>query len=172
MNENLSYNGAITLIHRFNNKEVSRKFYNKGTINLFEAYARAMCGQSISRFLPSTLDVGSIQEGEFITKIKNGVTIPVLTTYKSEGTDGGVYKDNPNDNSSPTVPYCRVSATLFSDMFNAISESEQLIIVLKSRDGNSLAEVNVSGLSEAIAQASSTIQLVLLWDLYITNGGN
>lgn len=167
MNEKLSYSGVVTIIHRVNNKIVSEKHYNNGTINLFEAYARALCGQSIDRFIPKRLDVGIVNSGTFATKVKSGVTIPVLTTYKSGGTDGGEYQDGKY--TEVNVPYCRVSTTLATDMFENIDEASELTVILKSASDLDIAEVNVDGLASAIKDASSGIQLLLVWDLYVTN---
>jgi hypothetical protein len=168
MNEKLSYNGLVTLLHRVNNNIVSQKYYNSGTKHLFEAYARALCGQSISRFIPRHLDVGIIKDGTFNTKVKNGVTIPVTVTYKDGGIDGGNYTDK---DGKTMVPYCRVSAVLFPDMFDGVTEGDTLTIALMA-DEVSLAEVTVDGLSDAINDTSAGIQLLLLWDLYVTNGGS
>lgn len=172
MTDKLSYNGLVTLIHRVNNTIVSKKYYNSGTNNLFEAYARALCGQSISRFIPNHIDVGTVDKGDkgtFSSVVKNGVTIPITLTYKDGGIDGGVYLDTDDTTS---VPYCRVSAVLFPEMFdNKLQSTDTLHIALKSDSDTILAEVNVDGLAEAITYTTSGIQLLLLWDLYVTNGG-
>ena len=162
----------VTLIQRVNNRVVSKKYHNKGEYRLFEAYARALSGQSISRFIPKQLDAGIVSvdgnthEEVFSTKVRNGVTIPVLTSYKEGGTDGGDYKDG-----GVSVPYCRVSVTLFSDMFDLsdVDEGDTLRIRLKSSNNNVLAGVDVPGLAKAVKDTSSGIQLLLLWDLYVTN---
>ena len=167
MNEKLSYNGIVTLVHRVNNRIVSKKYYNNGTNNLFEAYARALCGQSIDRFIPKHLDVGTGSGKTFTSIVKNEVSIPVTITYKDSGSDGGEYADI----DGTAVPYCRVSVVLFPDMFTKVANTDTLTIVLKSEKDLALAEVDVGGLSAAINDTTSGIQLLLLWDLYVTNGG-
>jgi hypothetical protein len=175
MNDSIVYNGVVTLIHRVNNKVVSKRCYNSGTINLFEAFIRAICGQSIDRFQPKKIDIGFMEEGEFVSKVKNGVDIPVVVTYKDAGTDGGNY-ESPFGQHSLKVPYCRVSVALFTDMMQNVqslgSNENALTVVLKSSNDDILASVNVEGLVEALTAATSGVQLLLLWDLYVTNGGS
>ena len=167
MNEKLSYSGVVTLLHRVNNKVVYEKHYNNGTLNLFEAYARALCGQSITRFIPKRIDVGLVGDNNvFNTRVKPGVSIPVVIAYKSGGTDGGKYIDGKYDTD---VPYCRVSTTLSADMFENIDSASNLTVILKSAGGLDIAVVEVSGLAEAINDANAGIQLLLVWDLYVTN---
>lgn len=162
MNERLVYNGVVTLIQKFKDRVVSKRYHNSGENHLFEAYARALCGQTINSFIPKFIDVGVVSDGgEFQSVVKSGVTIPVLASYKSANTDGGNYG----------VPYCRVSVTMLSNMFDGVETDSELHLQLKSShtNDNILATVMVNELSSAITSTTSGIQLILLWDLYITN---
>ena len=157
MNEKLTYNGVVTLIHRLNNQIVSKKYYNNGTSHLFEAYTRALCGQSIQNFIPKRINV---VRSDSSSAVIPGVTIPILLSYKDADTDGADYGQ----------PYCRVSINLLSSMFDSsLRNGEQLKVQLISTGGMVLAEVMVDGLAGAINSASAGIQLIMLWDLYVDN---
>jgi hypothetical protein len=170
MNEKLLYNGVVTLIHKVGNRVTSKKYYNNGTNRLFEAYARALCGQSINNFTPKYVDIGKMEtigitntETQFSSVIKDNIDIPVFTTYKDVDIDGGEYG----------VPYCRVNIMLSHNMFNSevLEGTTTLTLKLKSStdDESVLATTEVANLSSDIISATNGTQLIVLWDLYINN---
>ncbi len=167
MNNSFSYNGVVTLVQRVDGKEVSKTYHNNGTEQLFELFARAMVGQTVTEMSPTHIDVliKDDKTNKFNSVLKNKISI--ITSYKNKDSDGGLYG----------VPYCRISLVLLKNMFNTelFKRDDSLTLELKSSyndDVITLAYVNVNGMAKTILDMSPAIQLILLWDLYITNPQN
>jgi hypothetical protein len=163
MNSSFSYNGVVTLVTKVGDKTKIQKFHNNGTDKLFEAYARALAGQSIHSLLPSHLNLGIVSGETFNSTLGNRV--PVTVTYVS-ATE--IAYDVSYDYG---VPYTRVSTILTKNMMKD-SINGDLTARLETPDGNVLAEVLIPGLGDTLKNIGRGIQLILLWDLYIVNDKN
>ena len=169
MDSNSIYSGVVTLLSRVGNKTVATKHYNHGTNRLFEAYARALAGQSINNYIPRYIHVFGEYNGNEIGVCKT--PIPLLVSYKSADADGGNYG----------APYLRTSTVLTKGMLKDISSGWGDTFVLRLYNAvnpidatepatdTMLAEVSIEGLKEAISNMTPGVQLILLWDLYVTN---
>ena len=166
MNDKFSYTGVVTLVERVNNKIVSKRYYNNGENRLFEAYARALSGQPITNYIPQYINIFDSDDNQVNTN-----PIPVIVNYKDTDTDGGNYG----------VPYTRVSVIILKNMINiktSNSETEtegEKIKLYSSSTANEdtlLASTNINGILGTINGMASGVQLIVLWDLYVKNGGN
>lgn len=160
MDSILSYNGVVTVISRVNGKVTSQKQYNSGTDKLFEAYARALSGQPIQSFIPTYVDLGTGDGDFFKSVLKNKVPITVTYVSKTE-TVYDVSYDYPS-------PFTRISATFTKHMTDN-SPTPDLIGRLETSNGDVLATVEIKGLGNSLSKLGSGTQLILLWDLYVTN---
>lgn len=162
MNNKFSYNGVVTLIERVNNKTVSKKYYNNGTETLFEAYARALSGQSINNFIPQYINMYSVSVDDGRETLITNNPIPVMVSYKEKNTDGGEYD----------VPYIRISVVILKSMVNLTNNDPiRLKLCCSSNRTNDkeLAVVDIPNLATTISPMSTGVQLILLWDLYVSN---
>ena len=160
MNSNFSYNGVVTIVERVNNKTVSRKCYNHGTSRLFEAYSRALAGQPINNYIPQYIAITDVNGNNILNQ-----AIPIIISYKDINEDGGDYG----------VPYNRISTVLLKSMFSNIPIDKWKLKLKNSNNLNSdtdiLAEVTTPDdtLSKSVDNMASSVQLTLLWDLYVSN---
>ena len=157
MHNKFAYQGTVTLVTRINNQIISKKYYNNGTEYLFEAYARAISNQPINSFIPTKLDIG-INGSTFTSKLRN--KLDVVVNYQAKDTDGGDYG----------VSYTRISVVITKDAFLSTSDADVLTLRLESSTGVPLAHVLMDAdFNNTIKSMSQGVQLILLWDLYITN---
>ena len=154
MNSELTYVGSVSLMLKNGNNILRKMYYNNGTNELFEAYARALSGQPIQSFIPSYIEI--VKDNKSIVKH----LIPVTTTY--------VAPDTPDK-----APCTRVSALINRHMFDDIT-GESHYLRLLSFGENELAKVRLVGFNEILKGLSPGVQIMISWDLYIQNkpGGN
>lgn len=164
MNSNLSYKGVVTLATKLGDKTIEKKVYNNGTNLLFELYARALAGQQVSLLIPSYIDVGGVRDidGVDIYESHTKESLPVIVTYldKVRADEGGY---------SYGVPFTRVEAILTRNMFNEYLGDNTKVIRLMSSDNRELALVNVEDLGNTIKTLIAGTQMIVVWDLYVTN---
>lgn len=158
MNNFFSYNGVVTLSTRVNGKTINKTHYNSGSTTLFEAYARALAGQNISSFLPKSIDMKKPDNSSILRS-----AVDVLAAYKPMNSDGANYG----------VPYVRLSAVLSKNAFvsgvSGIPENTAITLILNSMSGASLATVESAEILEDIKSLATGVQMILSWDLYVTN---
>lgn len=166
MNNDFGYIGKVTLKTIHNDKVIHTEYYNRGTYSLFTAYAMAMAGNDISYWLPSYVDVGVYDKaGVFNTALRasNGVSV-VRTFVINNGT-----------------PITRISVTLTNDMISSNVGAGNVVLRLLSfgkdksvPNNNILAELTLDvdkseEFWENISHTPNGQQLILLWDLQVTN---
>lgn len=172
MTNSLSYSGVVTLIKKVAGKTLSRTFYNNGTNRLFEAYARAISGQNIDKFIPQYVRVYETYSQEHngeIVEVKEERTrnpIPIVINYMSD-----------NDSEANfDVPYARISVVILKNMIdlptNLNSEHWATLELYSSSvggDATKLAAVTVDDLLESVKEMTGGAQILIQWDLCILN---
>lgn len=157
MNNCFSYNGIVTLSTRVNGKTINKTHYNSGSTTLFEAYARTLAGQNISSFLPKSIDMKADDDSILRS------AVDVLAAYKPMNSDGANYG----------VPYVRLSAVLSKNAFVSdvrdVPDGTMITLILNSMSGASLATVKSAEILEDIKSLATGVQMILSWDLYVTN---
>lgn len=150
MTNNFTYNGKVTLRIKHKDKILIERLVNNGTNDLFKAYAMALAGQDITQFLPTYIDV--VDNNSISCLTTNGVSVNTIYGANEELYNG--------------VPYTRVSANITGAIIANTSVSR---LKLRALNGLELASVDISALSNIFGAISSGTQLLIVWDLYITN---
>jgi hypothetical protein len=176
MNSNFNYTGRASIQYVFNGRTVKTQHFNNGTDLLFNAYARALVGQSIFETLPAYLNIYYIEESEE----------PKSLFRSSKG--ASVVRTLATDENGKVVT--RVSASITRDMLDIIQltiafastkplKLKLLTDVLSTTSNQeTLAEIELvdneeempkSNLLQMFRDTPSGIQSIIVWDLFITN---
>ena len=166
MDNKFNYTGKVTVKSIFRDKVISTQHYNSGTIELFQVYAKALTGQSITNFLPSYIDVEVSKDGgnSYNSCLVSDKGVSVVRSYV----------DLPS-------PCARFTTTLTNDMFNSntFQNLSAMRFCLKtsplpvSREQQVLAKISID-LSDNDSPFESNgipsgTQIIIVWDLYVEN---
>jgi hypothetical protein len=142
--------------------------FNKGTNNLFRLYAMALAGQDITLMLPMHFDIIVEKvDGDTIKESKSCLSnnkINLVRTMESNG----------NNSLYGGVPFTRLSAHITNSAINSSelknNDYNRVYLVVIDPYGTELAKVELNE-SQRTTFADITIgtQLLIVWDLYITN---
>ena len=170
MKSKFNYTGKVTIQTVFNNKTVCTQHLNNGTPLLFEAYARALVGQNIYELLPSFLNIYYKDESGEKSLIRNTKGASVIRTIESakKGSEASLIT--------------RLSTSITKDMMDLRNvdgssytvELRLLTDVLSSQPQGVLATVlltedDATTFIESMKETPSSVQLIVVWDLYISN---
>jgi hypothetical protein len=168
MNDSFSYKGVVTVAPMVGGRIVSQKYYNSGTSHLFEAYAKALAGYSIEGFIPYSIDLcvasADTLEASDVGHLASVLTAPVPVTLTYHSGTSVVYDKAYNYGS----PFTRAQILLTKNDVDFIV-GDDLIARLMSSSNKTLAYVEIPGLGKTLKGMGAGIQLILLWDLYVTN---
>jgi hypothetical protein len=170
MKSKFNYTGEVTIQTVFNNKTVCTQHLNSGTPLLFEAYARALVGQNIYELLPSFLNIYYTDDKGEKSLIRNPKGASVIRTLE---------KANKGTN---TTLITRLSTSITKDMMDLTNvdgssytvELKLLTDIVSSQSQEVLANVLLSDVDsetfiESMKDTPASVQLIVVWDLYISN---
>lgn len=180
MTNKFSYSGRVTLIHKIGDKAVSKSYHNRGEQGLFEAYARAISGQDISKFIPKYIRIftkeslgpdnnSNVETNYGIEVTKN--PIPVSVVYKDDAYN--TTSNDGNTNQDYSGPFARVSGIITKSMINSDIKDGTAVLELYSSkvvsSDTKLATIEIDNLFADVSTMSSGAHYIILWDLFVQN---
>ena len=166
--------GKVTLKTMCKDKVICTQHFNSGSDTLFKAYALAMSGQDVSHYLPTYINIGEYipQTEKFTSMLQNETGVSVVRTYVED-----------------SKGHCtRITITLTNNMFktSATDMDENSVIQIRllsgrtEEDSSILATLNLADIDDddiqnktdflnTISTTPTGTQLIIVWDLYITN---
>ena len=155
---NFNYAGKVSIEVTRNGHLIRKRYTNSGTSDLFKMFAYALTGRDISKMVPAyfTLSRG----GDGAENENASIALPIIKIYYPEVLYSG---------GSSINNVCRLQCNL------PLSKIEQLRTMdsgayslnIFSYEDKKLASVAVSG--DSFEGLSPSDQVIIVWDLYVTN---
>ena len=177
MLSNFNYTGEVKISNSYNNNSLSKTFFNNGTKTLFKIYSLALLGQVTPSLLPSNVriigntsetvmeDLSAIDSGEDLLKTSS---VSIIKEYIEKSNDGQI------------IPTIRITTSLSREMFNSIDKFKTVYIILENTSVGTdkklayvkLVEEDVNTFKSIISSTGVNNQLIITWDLSISNKSN
>lgn len=169
MLNNLNYTGAIKITKISNNHKLSTKIFNHGENALFALYAKALTGLNITDELPRYINFRpETYNSKDSLLTSNGLDVTISFVADEEVMNPqGIGKN---------VPCTRISTTLISSVIsknNIPSDDVKVYITLEDKNKQILAYAETpNDLKSTLRNLNPGTQILIVWDLYITNPTN
>lgn len=81
----IKYKGMVEVTYSIDGKTYSATKHNAGTQELFKLLCRALCGENIQKDKPAYLDVGNVENDEWVSSLSSRVQLTGLRYVQEEG---------------------------------------------------------------------------------------
>lgn len=151
----LNYIGIVTIEVERNNKKIRKRVHNRGEEILFELFAKTLAGLDVSHLLPTFFKMSWNKDDVSY----NSPLIPILSSYRPEITYIGM---NVKKN------ICRLQCNLPLSRIGTDNLTQEVYTLnILSKEEEILATVEIE--NSPFANLNSSDQVIILWDLYVTN---